>query len=146
MARYLKLVKAIMIQSNECYVKHIPRKENVKADALSKFASSEIENYDVSVYFQVLKTPSIDEKLIAPIDIGGCWIDPIKVHLETGWLPSNAMEARKLLVRVLRYTLIEETLYKKPFVIPYLKTSGGRVSLERSPRGDLWAALGGQGP
>ncbi|KAK1371593.1 hypothetical protein POM88_037685 [Heracleum sosnowskyi] len=74
----------------------------MKADALSKFASSEKENYVGSVYFQVLKTPSINGKLIAPIDIGGFWIDLIKAHLETGWLPNNASEARKLTVRALR--------------------------------------------
>ena len=121
MAKYLKLVKAIMTQFDESYIEHIPREENMKVDALSKFASSEIENYDGSVYFQVLKTPSSNRKLIAPIDIGGCWIDPIKAHLETGWLPNNALEARKLIGRALRYALIEGILYKKSFVIPYLK-------------------------
>ncbi|KAK1378797.1 hypothetical protein POM88_025541 [Heracleum sosnowskyi] len=121
MAKYLKLVKAIMTQFDECYVEHIPREENMKADALSKFDSSDIENYVGSVYFQVLKTPSINGKLIAPIDISGCWIDPIKAHLETGWLSNNALEARKLTVRALRYALIEGILYKKSFVIPYLK-------------------------
>ncbi|KAK1400425.1 hypothetical protein POM88_000030 [Heracleum sosnowskyi] len=93
----------------------------MKADTLSKFVSSEIENYAGSVYFQVLKTLSINGKLIAHIDIGGCWIDPIKAHLETGWLPNNALQARKLTVRALRYALIEGILYKKSFVIPYLK-------------------------
>ncbi|KAK1366125.1 hypothetical protein POM88_041686 [Heracleum sosnowskyi] len=121
MAKYLKLVKAIMTQFDECYVEHIPREENMKAGALSKFASSEIENYAGSVYFQVLKTPSINGKLIAPIDVASCWMDPIKSHLETGWLPSDASEARKLYVRALRYTLIEGILYKKYFIVPYLK-------------------------
>ncbi|XP_074346439.1 uncharacterized protein LOC141685225 [Apium graveolens] len=49
------------------------------------------------------------------------WIDPIKSHLETGWLPDDAQEARKLSVRALRYSLIEGLLYKRSFVIPYLK-------------------------
>ena len=121
MSKYLKLVKAIMTQFDECHVEHIPREENAKADALSKFASSEIENYAGSVYFQVLKAPSIAAKLVAPIDTGSCWMDPIKAHLETGWVPNNVMEARRLSIRALRYTLIEGILYKKSFVIPYLK-------------------------
>ncbi|KAK1356799.1 hypothetical protein POM88_050057 [Heracleum sosnowskyi] len=49
MARYLKLVKAIMTQFDECYLEQIPREENMKVDTLSKFASSEIENYAGSV-------------------------------------------------------------------------------------------------
>ena len=121
MAKYLRVVKATMTQFEECYVEHIPREENVKADALSQFASSEIENYAGSVYFQVLKTPTINSKLVAPIDVGSCWIDPIKAHLETRWLPDNALEARKLYVRSLRYALIEDILYKRSFVISYLK-------------------------
>lgn len=43
----------------------------MKADALSKFASAEIENYAGSVYFQILKAPTVDSKLVAPIDVGG---------------------------------------------------------------------------
>ena len=43
MAKYVRLVRVVMTQFDECHVEHIPREENAKADALSKFASSEIE-------------------------------------------------------------------------------------------------------
>ncbi|XP_074355796.1 uncharacterized protein LOC141695451 [Apium graveolens] len=59
--------------------------------------------------------------MIAPVGVASCWIDPIKTHLETGWLPDDAQEARKLSVRALRYSLIEGLLYKRSFVILYLK-------------------------
>ncbi|KAL8105088.1 hypothetical protein AgCh_029034 [Apium graveolens] len=68
MAKYVRLVRAVMTQFNECHVEHIPREENAKADALSKFASSEVEESSRSVYFRVLKTRSIDVKFVAPID------------------------------------------------------------------------------
>ena len=110
-----------MTQFEECHVEHIPRKENTKADALSQFASSEAENYTGSIYFQVLRTSSVEHKLVAPITLGDCWMDPIKAHLENGWLPNNGMKARRLSVRALRYMLIEGILYKKSFVVPYLK-------------------------
>ena len=42
----------------------------MKADALSKYASSEIENYPGTVYYEVLKTPTIQRKLVAPISLG----------------------------------------------------------------------------
>lgn len=63
-------------------------------------------NYVGNVYFQVLKTPSIEAKLVAPISLGDCW---------------NVMKARKLSVRALRCALIDGILYKKSFVIPCLK-------------------------
>ncbi|XP_074342650.1 uncharacterized protein LOC141680281 [Apium graveolens] len=122
MAKYLRVVEGILTQFDEWYAEHVPREENTTADALSQFSSSEIKNYPRSIYFQVLKTPTIHViNLIALIGMASCWIGPIKTHLETGWLPDDAQEARKLLVRALRYSFIEGLLYKRSFFIPYLK-------------------------
>ncbi|KAL8108705.1 hypothetical protein AgCh_008657 [Apium graveolens] len=147
MAKYVRLVRAVMTQFNECHVEHIPREENVKADALSKFASSEIEESSGSVYFRVLKTRSIDVKLVAPIGLGTSWIDPIKAHIQTGWLPSDATEARKLTVRALRYSLIDGILYKRSFVVPYLRClrpDEARLALEEVHEGICGQHLGGR--
>ncbi|XP_074346371.1 uncharacterized protein LOC141685149 [Apium graveolens] len=122
MAKYLRAVKGILTQFDEWYATHVPREENTTADALSQFASSEIKNYPRSIYFQVLKTPTIHViNLIAPVGVASCLIDSIKTHLETGWHPDDAQEACKLSVRALRYSLIEGLIYKRSFVIPYLK-------------------------
>ncbi|XP_074346925.1 uncharacterized protein LOC141685738 [Apium graveolens] len=122
MAKYLRVIKGILTQFDEWYAEHVPSEENTTADALFQFTSSEIENYPRSIYFQVLKTPTIHViNLIAPVGVASCWIDPIKTHLETGWLPDDVQEARKLSVRALRYSLIEGLLYKRSFIIPYLK-------------------------
>ena len=94
MARFVRLVRAVMTQFDECHVKNIPREENAKANALSKFASSEIEKSSGSIYFRVLKTRSIDVKLVAPIGLGTSWIDPIKAYIQIGWLPNDVTEAR----------------------------------------------------
>ncbi|XP_074351819.1 uncharacterized protein LOC141690966 [Apium graveolens] len=122
MAKYLRAVKEIVTQFDEWYAEHVLREKNIICDALSKFASSEIENYLRSIYFQVLRTPTIHGiNLIAPIGLTSCGIDPIKNHLETGWLPDDAQEAHKFSVRALRHSLIEGLLYKRSFMIPYLK-------------------------
>ena len=62
MIKYLNIVKGQMTQFEECTVEHIPREENTKADALSQFASSETESCEGKIYYQVLKTPSIEAK------------------------------------------------------------------------------------
>ena len=49
-------------------MQHIPRKENVKADALSLFAFSENELCSGSIYYQVFKTSSIDANMVALVD------------------------------------------------------------------------------
>lgn len=79
----------------------------------SKFVSSEIRKYAKSVYLQVLKTPSINSKLIVPIGVWSWWIDPIKAHLEIGLVPNNAMKAHKLFVRALMYAPIESISSKR---------------------------------
>ncbi|XP_074355747.1 uncharacterized protein LOC141695398 [Apium graveolens] len=106
MANYLRVVKEILTQFNEWYAEPVPREENITADALSQFTSSEIESYLRSIYFQVLKTPTIHViNLIAPVGMESCWIDPIKTHLEIGWLPDDAQEARKLLRKFIVVTI-----------------------------------------
>ena len=71
----------------ECTMEHIPREKNIKADALSQFASSEAKTYTENVYFEVLKTPSINPKLVAPITQETSWMNSIKAHLESGMAP-----------------------------------------------------------
>ncbi|XP_074355841.1 uncharacterized protein LOC141695500 [Apium graveolens] len=122
MAKYLRVMKGKQTRFDEWYAEHVPREENITADALSQFASSDIENYPRSIYFQVLKSSTIHViNLIAPIGVESCWIDLIKPHVETGWIPDDVQETRKLSVRALRYSLIEGLLYKRSFVIPHLK-------------------------
>ncbi|XP_074362423.1 uncharacterized protein LOC141702692 [Apium graveolens] len=122
MAKYLRVVKGILARFDKWYTKHVLREENTTTDALFQFTSSEIENYPRSIYFQVLKTPTIYViNMIALVGVESCWIYPIKTHLETGWPPYDAQEARNLSVRTLRYSLTEGLLYKKSFVILYMK-------------------------
>ncbi|XP_074336890.1 uncharacterized protein LOC141674063 [Apium graveolens] len=51
MAKYLRVVKGILTQFDEWYAEHVPIEENTTDDALSQFASFEIENYPRSIYF-----------------------------------------------------------------------------------------------
>ncbi|XP_074374852.1 uncharacterized protein LOC141715927 [Apium graveolens] len=68
MAKYLRVVNEILTQFDEWYAEHVPREENITVNALSEFTSSEIENYTRN---------------------------PIKSHIENGWLPDDARKARK---------------------------------------------------
>ena len=147
MLRYLNIVKGQMTQFEECTIEHIPREENTNADALSQLASSETESCEGSIYFQVLKTPSIQAKLVAPISLGSFWMDPIKACLETGWVSTNVIEARKLSSTPLKHALIEGVLYKRSFVIPYLKCLNhqeAEVSLREVHKGICGQHLGGR--
>ncbi|XP_074360942.1 uncharacterized protein LOC141701179 [Apium graveolens] len=81
MAKYLRVIKGILTEFDEWYAEYVSREVNTTADALSQFASSEIENYPRTIYFQVLKTPTVYViNLIAPVGVASCRIDPIKTH------------------------------------------------------------------
>ncbi|XP_063942119.1 uncharacterized protein LOC135149915 [Daucus carota subsp. sativus] len=147
LARTLRVKNLKMALFEECLVEYVPREENAKADALSQFASSDDEVCSGSVYYQVLRTPSIEAKLVAPIDTGATWMDEIKLYLQNGHLPPNADEARKLQVRALKYVLIEGILYRKSFVIPYLRclrSDEAREALREVHEGVCGQHLGGR--
>nr|XP_017225012.1 PREDICTED: uncharacterized protein LOC108201232 [Daucus carota subsp. sativus] len=147
MLRYLRIVKTQMALFEECIVEYVPREENTKADALSQFASSDDEICSGSVYYQVMRTPSIEAKLVALIDTRATWMDEIKLYLENGHLPPNADEARKLQVRAFKYVIIEGILYRKSFVIPYLRClrpDEAREALEEVHEGVCGQQLGGR--
>ncbi|XP_074378185.1 uncharacterized protein LOC141719712 [Apium graveolens] len=145
MVKYVRLVRAVMTQFDECHVEHIPMEENAKVDALSKFTSSEIEKSSGSMYFRILKIWSIDVKLVFPIWSGASWIDSIKAHNQTGWLLNDATKARKLVVRALRYSLIDGILYKMSYVVLYLRClrpDEARLALEEVHEGICGQHLG----
>ncbi|XP_074346850.1 uncharacterized protein LOC141685657 [Apium graveolens] len=148
MTKYLRIMRRILTQFDEWYDEHVPREGNIAADCLSKFASSEIENYPRSIYFQVLKTTTIHViNLIAQIGMASYWIDPIKTCLETRWFSDDAQEACTLSVKILRYSLIEGLLYKRSFIIPYLKclrTHEVEEALKEANERICWKHLGGR--
>ena len=49
------------------------------------------------------------------------WIDPIVIYLMHGDLPEDKNRARNLRIRVTRYALIRNHLYRKSFTRPYLR-------------------------
>lgn len=69
MAKYVTLVRAVMTQFDEFHVEYIPREETAKVNALSMFDLFKIGNDSRSVYLMIWKIPSVDAKLVAPIEI-----------------------------------------------------------------------------
>ena len=46
---------------------------------------------------------------------------PILSFLQDGWLPQDIEEARKVRMRVARFMILNDTLYKRGFSMSYLK-------------------------
>ena len=116
--KYLSLVKNIMRWFDEVILVQVPQEQNTEADTLAKLASSkEAINQQIKVQY----SPSHMKEKMNPINVNDSWMTPITKYLEEGTLPTDLIKARKLKVRSARFILMQGTLYKKGFLLPYLR-------------------------
>ena len=76
---YLKKVHKVLKKFVRVQVKHFPRTENSKADALVKLAKVQQENLDIRVPVEHLMEPSVNvnSDKVPPIMTAPSWMDPI---------------------------------------------------------------------
>ena len=107
-------------------VKHVPRTENFRVDALAKLATASQEDLGRLIPVEHLLEPSVslDNGEVSPMISEPSWMDPIWDYLVDGTLPSNPKEASKLRARSASFTVHRGTLYKRGFSTPILKCVG----------------------
>ena len=107
-------------------VKHVPRAENSRADALAKLATASQEDLGRLIPIEHLQEPlvNIDNGEVSTVMSEPSWMDPIWDYLVEGTLPSDPKEASKLRARSARFTIHRGTLYKRGFSTPILKCVG----------------------
>ncbi|XP_071740991.1 uncharacterized protein [Rutidosis leptorrhynchoides] len=100
--------------------------QNKKADALSQLASLTFEHLAKEVLVEVLEKKSILEEevndLIQEDEV--TWMTPLQVYLETGKLPEDKNEARKIRIKAPSYKIINGALYRRSFFTPWLRFVG----------------------
>ena len=102
----------------------IPKGENQQADRLAKAASAEHMITHGNVLSFVQLSPLIDLSEVQEIGSESNWTTTIASYLKDGILPNKKEDARKIKVRVARFVLIKDVLYKKVFSCPYLRCLG----------------------
>ena len=70
---------------------------------------------------EVQKHPSIEEVPTLAIQSTNSWMTPITSFLQEGHLPQDVDEAKKIKKRAARFTVLNDTSYKRGFFMPYLK-------------------------
>ncbi|BAH94804.1 Os10g0323250 [Oryza sativa Japonica Group] len=150
MKRYLEAVRSM----EKCFigimVEHLPRGQNEEADALAKSAACD-GPHSPGIFFEVLYASSVpmDSLEVMAIDqvkLGEdpCnWRTPFVKHLETGWLPEDEAEAKRLQLRATRPTKFSQfmllygdeamTLTELGANSPRVTFSGGEEGREVSP-------------
>ena len=123
MILYLKKVRELLRKFVRVKIRHIPRAENSRADALTKLATASQEDLNRLTPVEHLSEPSIDlnDEEISPVMSEPTWMDPIWDYLLERLLPNDPNEASKLRSRSARFTIHRGTLYKRGFFTPILK-------------------------
>nr|GEW56952.1 reverse transcriptase domain-containing protein [Tanacetum cinerariifolium] len=78
------------------------------------------------VLVEILKEKSIKEKEVTTVveEDGTTWMTPIMEYLKEGTLPSDRKEARKLRIKSRQYELLEGVLYRRSFLMSWLRCVG----------------------
>ena len=118
MNRYLTLTNQLV--SNFDYVKitQVRREENSKAEEVARLASSNTNEGRPGLYMEVQHLPSIEGFDVSYIQFGGSWMDPIITYIRDGNLLADPLEARKVKVKLSRFTILNDKLYKRGFSQP----------------------------
>ena len=124
----LYLIKARELLKNfiRVQVRHVPRVENMWADALAKLVITSQEDLDRLIPVEHFPKPSVnaDDEEVFLVMTEPSWMDLILDYLVDRTLPSDPKEASKLRARSTRFTIHQGTLYKRGFSTPILKCVG----------------------
>ena len=112
MVLYLKKVRELLKKFVRVQVRHIPRAENSRADALAKLTTTSQEDLNRLTPVEHLSEPSVDlnNEEVSPVMSKPSWMDPIWDYLIEGLLPNDPKEAFKLRSRSTRFTIHRRAL------------------------------------
>ena len=121
MILYLQKVRDLVKKFVLVQVRHVPRAENSRADALQ-------EDLSRSTPVEYLAEPFIDlcDMEVAQVGFEPSWMDPIWDYIIDGLLPDDPKEAAKIRKRSARFTNHKGSLYKRGFFTPILKCIAGK--------------------
>ena len=128
MILYLKKVQDLLKKFVLVQVRHIPKAENSRADALAKLATALQEDLSRLTPVEYLAEPSIDlyGEEVAPIGSEPSWMDPIWDYIINKCLPDDPKEASKTRTRSAGFTNNKGSLYKRGLFTPILKCIAGK--------------------
>nr|AAS98502.1 putative polyprotein [Oryza sativa Japonica Group] len=128
MKRYLEAIQSMEKCFTGITVEHLPRDQNEEVDTLAKSAACG-GPYSPGIFFEVLHAPSVpmDSTEVMAIDqekLGEDpydWRTPFVKHLETGWLPVDEAEAKRLQLKATKYKMVSGQLYRSGVLQPLLR-------------------------
>ncbi|KAL2241008.1 UNVERIFIED_CONTAM: hypothetical protein Sindi_0742000 [Sesamum indicum] len=97
MTQYKEIVQRVMGRFSRCSVLQVPRVENDKADALSKFGAAMDGIRDRKITALVREQSALASRTeVQVVSEAGSWMSEIVRYLEDGTLPSNPVAAKRV--------------------------------------------------
>nr|GEV32714.1 reverse transcriptase domain-containing protein [Tanacetum cinerariifolium] len=142
--------------ANHVLGEYVPRRENKKADALSKITSKSFAHLSKQVLVEILKNKSISKMEISTVieEQNPTWMTPIIEFISKGTLPHEQKDARRIRRKAQRFELRDGILYRRSFLQPWLQCIGplqadyvlreihvGSCSMHSGPRSVVARAL-----
>ena len=121
MQKYFRLTKHLTQEFDRVEFMQILKSQNMVANKVAKLTPSEEGSTSIGLEMEVQKRPSIEEISTFTIQSTGSWMIPIISFLQDGHLLQDAKEAKKVKKRAAKFTILNDTLYKRDFSMPYLK-------------------------
>ncbi|XP_022858502.1 uncharacterized protein LOC111379372 [Olea europaea var. sylvestris] len=122
MSLYCMKVRDLQRKFKSCEIAKVARKDNGKADALSRLVFMGIDCLDRTVHIKVITKPSINQiPDVMDIDNEPSSMEPIIEFITSGNLPSDARLARSIRARAPRYCMISGVLFRRSITLPYLR-------------------------
>ncbi|KAK6123788.1 hypothetical protein DH2020_042469 [Rehmannia glutinosa] len=120
MRKFVQIVGELAKQFTLFKLEQIPREENVKADHLSKIASSAADCGTRMITVLSDNTCILGQDVLI-LNEGVGWRNDIRNYLTKSILPEEKIKASRIQARALGYCLIGGVLYKRAFSQPFLR-------------------------
>jgi len=123
MQKYLQKVREAALHFQKIDFIHVPRDQNVRADVLSRLASTKRPDCNQSIIQSTLTHPSITTTTAAAMnaEVMASWFLPIQDFIEHQTLPADTDQAKKIQKQAPWYTIANGRLYRRGFSTPLLK-------------------------
>ena len=123
MQEYLAIARALASKFQYFQICHVPREDNMAANALARLASSSKAPPKPALISQQFKPSKLD---VGATDANCASIEsnrmtPIRAYIQEGMLSDDPLEARKLRMRASKFTILQDILYKKGYSLPLLR-------------------------
>ena len=90
-------------------------------DFLARLASSDNYNVTSELCVEIRGQPSTEGEQVLKIKEQDEWMTPIVHYLKEGWLTEDKTEAKKKQIRVARFFMIDNVLYRRGYSLSYLR-------------------------